>query len=457
MQIDREHVRKQFDQYTASYDLSDTKIRLKAEHTYRVAELCARITGSLALPAEDVDLAWLLGMLHDIGRFEQVRRYGTFTDAKSVDHAAFGADLLFREGLIRNFVSSEEEDGLIETAIRLHNAYLLPEDLPERERMFSQILRDADKIDILRVNCEFSRQEIYNRPEEEFLTSEISEQVLQDALSMQNVLRAHRKTAADYIVSQISLTFGLVYDESRKIVLEQGYLDRILDFDSRNPETVRRLQQIRSKVKQFLNKAEVPVSVEEMRRRDAATIAAGTPGKVLMRRAAEGIFKAWSEWPDGTLILCGSGNNGGDGFALAEILSEQKISCRILTRSDRRTEDAAYYEQRAAAAGVPIQKYEAGSYIEAPLIVDCLLGTGFQGEVREPYASAIRNINSARECGSRVISADINSGMNGDDGSGALVVQSDLTVTIGLMKTGFFTEAGKTHYKELTLAEIGII
>ena len=80
-----------------------------------------------------------------------------------------------------------------------------------------------------------------------------------------------------------------------------------------------------------------------------------------------------------------------------------------------------------------------------------------QGEVREPYASAIRNINSARERGSRVISADINSGMNGDDGSGALVVQSDLTVTIGLMKTGFFTEAGKTHYKELTLAEIGII
>ncbi|MBP3217436.1 MAG: NAD(P)H-hydrate epimerase [Lachnospiraceae bacterium] len=199
------------------------------------------------------------------------------------------------------------------------------------------------------------------------------------------------------------------------------------------------------------------VSVEEMRRRDAETIAAGTPGRVLMRRAAEGIYNAWEQWPDGTLILCGSGNNGGDGYALAEILSEKNISCRILKISDPRTEDATYYEQHAIKAGVPIQRYEAGCSLAAPVIVDCLLGTGFQGEVREPYASAIRAINRAHENGSKVISADINSGMNGDDGSGQLVVQSDLTVTIGLLKNGFYTEAGRTHYNVLKLAEIGII
>ena len=198
------------------------------------------------------------------------------------------------------------------------------------------------------------------------------------------------------------------------------------------------------------------VAVEEMRRRDAAAIAAGTPGRVLMRRAAEGIYQAWKEWPDGTIILCGSGNNGGDGFSLAEILAEHQISCRVLTLSDRRTEDAAYYEQRAVRAGVPIQKYEGGELPDAPLIVDCLLGTGFAGEVREPYVSAIRSINRARISGSKVISADINSGMNGDDGTGTLVAESDLTVTIGLMKTGFFTPEGKTHYKELAVAEIGI-
>ena len=70
---------------------------------------------------------------------------------------------------------------------------------------------------------------------------------------MRNVLRAHRHTAADYIVGQISLTFGLVYAESRRIIREQGYLDRIMNYESRNPETVRRLQQIRSRVEQFLD------------------------------------------------------------------------------------------------------------------------------------------------------------------------------------------------------------
>lgn len=256
LQIDRENVREQFDRYIAPYDLSDPKIRLKAEHTYRVAALCERIAASLSLPAEDEDLAWLLGMLHDIGRFEQVRRYGTFVDAQSVDHAAFGADLLFQERLIRRFVSSDAEDALIETAIRLHSAFQLPEDLSDRVRMFAQILRDADKIDIVRVNCEFPRSEIYNLPEEAFLTSDISDPVLQDALSMQNVLRAHRRTAADYIVGQISLTFGLVYEESRRIIREQGYLDCIMNYESRNPETMRRLEQIRGKVELFLNGAE---------------------------------------------------------------------------------------------------------------------------------------------------------------------------------------------------------
>ena len=85
-------VEKAFASYTQNYDPDDPKIKLKINHTYRVADLCERIARTV--PGADTDLAWLMGMLHDIGRFEQVRRYGTFMDAKSVDHAAFGADLL---------------------------------------------------------------------------------------------------------------------------------------------------------------------------------------------------------------------------------------------------------------------------------------------------------------------------------------------------------------------------
>ena len=85
-----------------------------------------------------------------------------------------------------------------------------------------------------------------------FLTAEISDQVLEDAISMNNVLRAHRKTAADYIVGQISLVFGLVYPESRKIVSEQGYLERIMEFRSINTDTAWKMELIRGKIREFL-------------------------------------------------------------------------------------------------------------------------------------------------------------------------------------------------------------
>ena len=94
--IRREEIRDIFDEYVSGYDATDPKIRLKIDHTYRVAGLCERIAESIGA---DGDFAWLCGMLHDIGRFEQIRRYDTFVDAVSVDHAQFGADLLFCEGL----------------------------------------------------------------------------------------------------------------------------------------------------------------------------------------------------------------------------------------------------------------------------------------------------------------------------------------------------------------------
>ena len=71
--LDRESVNKRFADYTDNYNSSDPKIKLKIDHTYRVADLCERI--AMTAPGADKDLAWLSGMLHDIGRFEQVRRY----------------------------------------------------------------------------------------------------------------------------------------------------------------------------------------------------------------------------------------------------------------------------------------------------------------------------------------------------------------------------------------------
>ena len=235
--IDKAYIRKAFDRYVADYDAGDPKIRLKIDHTYRVAGLCARIAEEV--PGTEPDLAWVMGMLHDIGRFEQVRRYHTFIDARSVQHAAFGADLLFREGLLEQLAPglSEEQRHLLEVSIRNHSAYRLPAELTEIERLYCQLLRDADKIDIFRVIWETPLEDIYNVSREALENATVSEEVKDCFRSRTSVLRELKKTPIDYLVAHICMSFELVLPVSREIAGEQDYLGRLLAFRSRNPET----------------------------------------------------------------------------------------------------------------------------------------------------------------------------------------------------------------------------
>ena len=143
--MDREQALKTFKSYTENYDLSNISIRLKIAHTYRVATIAERIAKSVLNGKQrGVDFAWFLGLLHDIGRFEQVTRYGTFKDAFSVDHAELGADILFHEGLFDKFISKEEswEDfqkmrAVAETAVRLHNKLTIPGSLDSQTRKYT--------------------------------------------------------------------------------------------------------------------------------------------------------------------------------------------------------------------------------------------------------------------------------------------------------------------------------
>ena len=238
--IDRKRVTRAFDDYVSAYNADDPKIRLKIDHTYRVAALCERIAaGSDDRKIVDPDLIWLCGMLHDIGRFEQIRRYNTFVDAASVDHAALGADLLFREGLLERFASElpEHDRQILECSIRSHSLYRLPEGLTEKEQIYCNILRDADKVDIFRVNCDTPPEEIYNVTTEALKTSSVSEEVKGCFLQHTAVLRSLKKTAVDYLVAHLCLVFELVYPVSRRIAREQGYVEQMLAFESENPDT----------------------------------------------------------------------------------------------------------------------------------------------------------------------------------------------------------------------------
>ena len=265
-----------FKAYTERFDTADINIKLKIDHTYRVAGIAERIARSLKLDELGVDFCWLLGLLHDIGRFEQLTRYGTFKDAESVDHAELGADILFSasagangtvgEPLIKTIIvpsdrlDPEDEDfdwnemaGMCETAIRLHNKLALPDDLDTATLMYSNVLRDADKADIFRVLTEPPYDE---RNERIVQCSQESRTALPARDDVMRCVREHRcvpktfeRTDFESLISQCCMGFELAYDASRGIVAGQGYLDRLMNLPVEDERMAEQLATLRTEMK----------------------------------------------------------------------------------------------------------------------------------------------------------------------------------------------------------------
>lgn len=195
------------------------------------------------------------------------------------------------------------------------------------------------------------------------------------------------------------------------------------------------------------------VSVENMRASDAATIASGVSGRELMYRAGIGILGS-TEWRGRVAIVCGSGNNGGDGYVLASLLFDRGVSCTLFQLSDRFSEDGTYYSDICNKKGIPRVMCDGDTDFSGfDIIVDCIFGTGFRGEAAGLAKSVIDAVNRA---GAYVVSVDINSGMNGNNGRCATAVRSDLTVSIGGYKSGHFLGVAKDYIKEKTNCDIGI-
>ena len=245
MVIDRERVKNTFAEYTSGYNATDPKIKLKIDHTYRVAELCELIARNLKLDEYETDVAWLTGMLHDVGRFEQIKRYNTFNDAQSVDHANFGANLLFKEGLIDTYVDGFHDDKygiIVENAIRNHSAFRIDERLDEYTVM----------LDIFRVNVDTPAEDIYNVTTEELKNSQVSPEVMAAFDERHAVLRSCKKTVVDHVAGHIALTFELVYPISLQIANERGYLDKMMAFESDNEVTGKQFEEIRAKLNEYV-------------------------------------------------------------------------------------------------------------------------------------------------------------------------------------------------------------
>ena len=142
-------MQEEFERYVSNYDLNNLDIRLKYNHSYRVMRLQEKYAKLLGYNEENIELAKLIGLLHDIGRFEQLRVYNSYDDLKTIDHADYSVEQLFTKNEIERFCKKKEWYPIISFAIKNHNKHHIEDCDDERVLMHAKLIRDTDKLDIL--------------------------------------------------------------------------------------------------------------------------------------------------------------------------------------------------------------------------------------------------------------------------------------------------------------------
>ena len=241
--MDLEKAKQEFIKYTSNYDMENEHIKRKIGHSIRVMEISTKIAESLDLSKEEIELATLIGLLHDIARFEQWRRFETYNDILSIDHGNLGVEILKENNFIRNFIGDDKFDQLIYIAIKNHNKFKIEDGLTEKELLFSKIIRDADKLDIIYEGVEIfwgNEQEIKETEE-----SSITEEVYNKFIAKKLIDRTYILTKADKIISFIAFIFDINFKFDFKVIKQEDYINKILDrFNFKEKEKMENVRKI---------------------------------------------------------------------------------------------------------------------------------------------------------------------------------------------------------------------
>lgn len=255
--IDLEKAKEAFKDYLKNYDITDSKVQAKIKHTYEVVNKSEFIAKGLNLDEENIELAGLIGLLHDIVRFEQLKLTSNFVDGDQIDHADFGAKVLFEDNLIREFIETNKYDEIIKKAILNHNKYKIEEGLSEQVELHCKIIRDSDKLDNFRTKATGDFKDmfpnVYNP--DTLYYSTITPKVYSDFMEGKCVDVHDRVTQLDYWVCFIGFIFDLYFDISKKYVLDNDYINKLVDrIEYRNEETKKQMENIRDFANNYLHK-----------------------------------------------------------------------------------------------------------------------------------------------------------------------------------------------------------
>lgn len=251
MEINLNKAKKQFIKYTSNYDLTNSNIDRKKYHSLRVMEISKEIATKMKLNQEEIDIATLIGLLHDIGRFEQYKKYSTFKDVDSIDHGDYGVEILEKD--IRNYIETNQYDEIIKKAIKNHNKFKIEDGLTNKEELFAKIIRDADKIDIL-----FESIEMFWKNEEEQINKSVISENVWNQIKQQKLIKREkgvRLENIDGVISVIGFIYDINFKESFEILKEKDYINLIFNrFNLTDEKTKNRIEEIRKNANEYIIK-----------------------------------------------------------------------------------------------------------------------------------------------------------------------------------------------------------
>lgn len=255
--IDIQQARNSFKKFLEKYNnKNQLGFDLKVAHTYHVVENAKIIATKLSLSEEDINLAELIALLHDIGRFEEITFLKQF-DSVKFDHASYGVKILFDDNLIRNFIKDTSYDEIIKTAIENHSRLSIKEGLNEKCLLHSKIIRDADKLDNFRVKKEEKIEAIFPgilKDKSDIENSILSDKVYNTIQSKKCVDILDRVTVLDYWCCVLAFIFDLNFKESYEIVKDKDYVNLLINrFNYNNLETKQKMEVIRKIINNYIN------------------------------------------------------------------------------------------------------------------------------------------------------------------------------------------------------------
>ena len=210
-------IMKLYNDYAKTYNLRDKDIMGKFHHSYRVMEFSVEIAKSLNMTDREIYIVSIAGLFHDVARFKQWTEYNTYIDRDSFDHGDMGYNIA-KELFIDKFDLTDEEKEIVLNAIKYHNKYKVDDNIKDIELTICNIIRDADKLDIIK--------------EQGFITKEdkVKQELIDNLYEHKMINNDLVETDLDSVFRLIAFIFDLNFDYSYKYLLNKKIIENKINL-----------------------------------------------------------------------------------------------------------------------------------------------------------------------------------------------------------------------------------